>query len=71
MEKLTINIPDEKMAQVKQVLLGLGIPVLEQKRFSGAAYREKISHVGIWSEEDLKDVQVGGNAFDDLKIEEW
>jgi len=71
MEKLTINIPDKKIALVKQVLQGLGINIPGAPAMPRKDYKKKISQVSVWSEEDIKVLEEGKNAFNSLKAEQW
>ena len=72
METLIINIPNKKLALVKQVLQGLGIDINESSMlFSKVDYQKKISQTSVWSELDIKNLESGKDAFNNLKIEQW
>jgi hypothetical protein len=71
MEKLVINIPDQKSTLVKQILEGLGVTIQGSSDTPKADYKKKLIQVSTWSEEDLKSFKDGRTAFDNLKIEQW
>jgi hypothetical protein len=54
MERLTINIPESKSAEIKSFLKSMGVAVDGLKVLDMGAYREKIANIGIWSDDDLK-----------------
>lgn len=69
METVTINIPDKKSTLVKKILRGLGVTIQEKHVTKG--YKEKISKVTIWSDEDLKSFDDAKKSFNSLKTEQW
>jgi len=71
MEKLTINIPDKKSSLVKQILLGLGVTIQQHTHTNPSVYKEKLVKISIWSEDDLRFLEEGKNAFDNLKPQQW
>ncbi|SEP39025.1 MULTISPECIES: hypothetical protein [unclassified Mucilaginibacter] len=71
MEKLTINIPDKKSSLVKQILIGLGVTIQQDSSTNTIAYREKLAKISIWSDDDLKFLEEGKNAFESLKPQQW
>jgi hypothetical protein len=71
MEKLTINIPDKKSSLVKQILLGLGVTIQHDTHTDPSAYKEKLAKISIWSEDDLRFLKEGENAFENLKPQQW
>jgi hypothetical protein len=71
MEKLTINIPDNKSSLVKQILIGLGVTIQQDSSTNTIAYREKLAKISIWSDDDLKFLEQGKNAFESLKPQQW
>jgi len=70
METLIINIPDKKSKLVKQILKGLGVTI-QEKHFSNAGYRDKIQHVSVWTEDDLKSFDHAKNSFESLNPAQW
>lgn len=70
MEKLIINVPEEKSQLVKQLLKELGVTI-EQEKMDMEAYREKILQVGVWSEEDIKPIEEARTHFDSIKPAKW
>ena len=71
MEKLVLDIPDTKSAIVKQVLHSLGIAVPGYDTPVASNYREKLLKVSTWTDDDLKQIETAGKAFNNLKAEEW
>lgn len=71
MEKLVINIPNQKSTLVKQILQGLGVTILDSASFPKTDYKQKLTKVSTWTEDDLKDFEEGSKAFNNLKPEEW
>jgi hypothetical protein len=71
MEKLTINIPDNKSSLVKQILIGLGVTIQQDSSTNTIAYKEKLAKISIWSDDDLKFLEEGKNAFESLKPQQW
>ena len=71
MEKLTINIPDKKSFLVKQILIGLGVTIQQVSSTNTTAYKEKLAKISIWSDDDLKFLEEGKNAFENLKPQQW
>jgi len=70
METLTINIPDKKSALVKQILKGLGVTI-QEKHLDPSAYKDKLTKVSTWSEEDMRSFDEAKAAFNNLKPEQW
>ena len=71
MEKLTINIPEQKSTLVKQILKGLGVTIEQETRFTNPSYTEKLKKVSVWSEDDVKSFENGKKAFESLKPYKW
>lgn len=72
MERLIINISEEKSTLVKKILKELGATIQqEKKKFNPSTYRKKIASVSIWSEEDIKQFDESKKAFKDLKPQKW
>lgn len=70
METLIINIPDKKSKLVKQILKGLGVTI-QEKHFSNTSYKDKIQHVSVWTEDDLKSFENAKNSFESLNPAQW
>lgn len=56
MKKLVINVPESKVTLVKQVLKGLGV-IIDEKKTKTSTYRENLTKVSTWSEEDIAVVE--------------
>ena len=53
MEKLIINVPEEKSQLVKQLLKELGVTI-EQEKMDMEAYRKNLAQVSTWTDEEVK-----------------
>jgi hypothetical protein len=53
MEKLTINIPSDKIDMVKKVLEALGVTFQKPKSVKSKTRKEKLLKVSVWTDEDL------------------
>lgn len=71
MERLTINIPDSKSAEIKGFLKSMGVLADEPKLLDMDAYRAKIAKIGAWSDDDLKVFEENRHAFDNFRPLEW
>lgn len=71
MERLTINIPDEKSSLVKQLLKELGVIIHSEKKADISEVREKLAKVSVWSDDDLKVFEESRTAFENLKPQQW
>jgi len=71
MERLVINIPENKSDLVKQILKGLGVIILQENQPFQSTYRKKLVNVTTWAEEDLRIFEESKKAFGDLKTEPW
>ncbi|MVN23285.1 hypothetical protein [Mucilaginibacter arboris] len=71
MEKLIINVPEEKSILVKQLLKELGVTIQEENVFDGASYKQKLLDVSVWNEEDVKFFEESKNALESLKPQQW
>ena len=71
MEKLVINVPEQKATLVKQILLGLGVTIQGTSAVVKSKYKDKLTRVSIWSDDDIKALDGANQAFNDLKTEEW
>lgn len=71
MERLTINIPEEKSSLVKQILKELGVIIQPEKKVNLSDLRKKLANVSVWSDEDLKVFEESKTAFESLKPQQW
>ena len=72
MEKLTINIPEEKSTLVKQLLKELGVVFQPyEKKASVSDIRSKLTEVSEWSDEDLLVFEQSKQAFNKLMPPQW
>lgn len=69
MERLIIEVPEQKSNLVKQILTGLGV-IIQQDHKDTSAYKQKLSGVSVWTDEDIKSIEEGKNAFN-FKSTEW
>ncbi len=71
MERLTINIPDAKSAEIKSFLNSMGVAVDGPKLLDMDAYRAKIAGIGHWSDEELKAFEENRQILGSFKSQEW
>jgi hypothetical protein len=71
MERLVINIPEKKSTLVKQILKGLGVTIQEDAKSNNSAYKQKLTKVSTWSDDDLKVFEESKKAFENLKPQQW
>lgn len=71
MEKLTINIPDDKSSLVKQILQELGVTIDRPAEQDTTSYKKKLSKVSHWTADDVKVFEEAKSAFDDFKVQKW
>jgi hypothetical protein len=71
MEKLVINIPEKKSTLVKQILKGLGVIIQQETHPNTSAYKQKITKISTWSDDDLKVFEENKKAFENLKPQQW
>jgi len=71
MEKLTINIPSDKIDMVKKVLEALGVTFQKPKSVKSKTSKEKLLKVSVWTDEDLSIFEESKSAFNQLKVEKW
>jgi len=69
MERLIIEVPEQKSNLVKQILTGLGV-IIKQDNKDISTYKQKISGISVWTDEDIKSVEEVKNAFT-FKSTEW
>jgi len=56
MERLVINIPESKSNLVKQILKGLGVTIQQENESNPSVYKQKLTKVTTWSDEDLSEI---------------
>lgn len=71
MEKLTINIPDDKSSLVKQILQELGVTIDLPAKQDTTSYKEKILKASNWTADDVKVFEEARSAFNILKVQKW
>lgn len=71
MIRLIINVPDKKSTLVKQILEGLGVTIQQTDKKGISDYKKKLATVSIWTDDDLKVVEEGRKAFENLQSEQW
>jgi len=71
MERLTIVIPETKSLLVKQILKELGVVIQPEKKSSISDFKEKLTNISVWSDDDLKVFAESKTAFEDLKPQQW
>ena len=71
MEKLVINVPDQKSALVKQILQELGVTIQDESGTIKNDYQEKLTHVSVWTDDDIKFINEAKKAFNNLSAGEW
>jgi cysteine synthase len=70
MVTLVINIPETKSTLVKQILKGLGVTI-QEKPSTTSAYKDKLTKVSTWNNEDLKAFDEAKDSFNGLKSQQW
>lgn len=58
MERLTINIPEEKSSLVKQILKELGVIIQPEKKVNLSDLRKRLANVSVWSDEELNELPI-------------
>ncbi len=71
MERLVINVPEKKSTLVKQILKVLGVTIQQESKFTPSAYKQKLTRVATWSDEDLNIFEESKKAFENLKPQQW
>lgn len=71
MEKLIINVPEQKSVLVKQLLKELGVTIQQESLESNETYIQKLAKVSTWSDDDLKTIEQAKSAFESLKPKQW
>lgn len=71
MERLVINIPNSKSTLVKQILEGLGVTFQQESKPNSSIYKNKLTKVTIWSDEDVNMLEESKKAFGDIRPQQW
>ncbi len=71
MERLIINIPEKKSTLVKQLLKLLGVTIQPAGKSIPSTYKQNLTKVSIWSDEDLIIFEESKKAFENLKPQQW
>jgi uncharacterized phage protein gp47/JayE len=70
-ERLIINIPEDKSSLVKQILKELGVIIQPEKKVHLSDIRKKLANVSVWTDEDVKIFEDSKTAFENLKPQQW
>ena len=70
MEKLTINVPEEKSQLITALLKELGVTI-ELEKMDMEAYRKDLAQVSTWSDEDLKVFEENTQHFNSINPPKW
>lgn len=71
MERLTIDIPDSKSVEIKEFLKTMGVLFSAAKPIDIKGYKKNLLSVGVWSDEDLKEISEAREAINSIKPQEW
>ena len=71
MERLIINIPEKKSTLVKQILKVLGVTIQQEGRYIPSTYKQNLTKVTTWPDEDLIVFEESKKAFENLKPQQW
>jgi len=71
MERLTIDIPESKSAEIKEFLKAMGVLFSPSTPRDAKAFKKKLLNVGVWSDEDLKGINEAREAINSIKPQEW
>lgn len=71
MERLVINIPNSKSTLVKQILKGLGVTFQQESKSNSSIYKNKLTKVTTWSDEDVNMLEESKKAFGDIRPQQW
>lgn len=69
MERLIIEVPEQKSSLVKQILTGLGVTIQQEKK-DISTYKQKLSDVSVWTDADIKLIKESKSSFN-FKSTEW
>ena len=69
MEKLIIEVPDEKIQMVKDLLTAIGIKhsSLPKDRLK----KDALTNVSVWTEKDIDAIETVSKSMQNLSIKEW
>lgn len=69
MEKLIIEVPDEKIQMVKDLLKAIGV---KHSSFSkNRTKKEALANVSVWTEKDIDAIETVSKSMQSLSIKEW
>jgi predicted transport protein len=72
MERLVIEIPDKKIALVKQLLVELGVSIQHENEISTPSeYQRNLLNVSVWTNEDLKVFDENKKSLESWKPQQW
>lgn len=63
MERLTINVPEDKSLLVKQILNELGVITLSEKKVNKSDLRKQLANISVWPDDNLKVFAKNRNSF--------
>ena len=70
MERLVIEIPDNKSKLVKQILKEFGVNFKSEMKENLSDFQKALLKVSVWSEKDIKELE-SVKPFEGLKPAEW
>ena len=71
MERLVIKVPEKKSSLVRQILRGLGVVVLQDNNVSHSSYKQKLTSISTWDDDEVKKIEESKKSFQSLKGEQW
>ena len=70
MERLIIDVPDQKSSLVKQLLKELGVAIQAENEINKATFRQNLLKVSVWSDDDIKVIQDCWKNPADINVED-
>lgn len=71
MERLIIEVPDQKSSLVKQLLTELGVTIQSENAVDKSTFKQNLLKVSVWTDEDVKDFEKNIKTLKNWKPEEW
>jgi hypothetical protein len=69
MEKIIIEVPDEKIQMVKDLLKAIGV---KHKSFpQDKIKKDVLNNVSVWTEKDIAAIETVSKSMQRLSIKEW
>lgn len=69
--KANHNYSKKKSILVKQILKGLGVTIETDAKSDSTSYKQKLTKISNWSEQDVKVFRETKKAFDNFNAQEW